>query len=136
MTLLLSPLFTHIFATATAACGKPQLFGILVPWYQYLTLVRDSTTNACDVANFTLLGGNGTNSSLLLIGFAIIDDLIRIAALVAVGYVIYGGIQYVTSEGSPDKTSKAQQTVFNALIGLVVAVLAASIVTFIGNSLA
>jgi hypothetical protein len=52
---------------------------------------------------------------------------------VAVGYVIYGGIQYVTSQGSPDATKKAQQTIINALIGVVLAVLAASIVAFIGN---
>jgi hypothetical protein len=70
-----------------------------------------------------------------LIGLAILDDLIRIAALVAVGYVIYGGIQYVTSQGSPDATGKAQQTIINALIGVVLATLAASIVNLIGTRL-
>ena len=69
----------------------------------------------------------------MLIALALLDDLIRIAALVAVGYVIYGGIQYSTSQGSPDATKKAQSTIINALIGVSMAVLAASIVAFIGN---
>ena len=77
----------------------------------------------------------GSHSWFLLIGLAILDDLIRIAALVAVGFVIYGGIQYVTSQGSPDQTKQAQQTIINALIGLVLAILASSIVAFIGNRL-
>jgi len=71
----------------------------------------------------------------LLIGLAILDDLIRVAALVAVGYVIYAGFQYMTSGGSPDKTKKAQNSIIDALVGLGIAVLAASIVAFIGNQL-
>jgi hypothetical protein len=81
-----------------------------------------------------ILPSNG-QSGLLLIGLAILDDLLRIATLVAVGYVIYGGIQYMISNGSPDATKKAQKTIINALVGLVIAILAASIVSFIGGRL-
>ena len=81
-----------------------------------------------------ILPSNG-QSGLLLIGLAILDDLIRIATLVAVGYVIYGGFQYMTSNGDPGGTKKAQQTIINALVGLVIAILAASIVSFIGGKL-
>lgn len=130
--LLLSPL-TQTFA---AACGKPTFLG-LIPWYQYLTVTKDQVTNDCRITNFDqttqVLGGH---SPFLLIGLAIVDDLIRIAALVAVGFVIYGGIQYVTSQGSPDATTKARETIINALVGLVLAILAASIVAFIGSKLA
>lgn len=124
----MEPLFTTF---ADACTSKPTFLGILKPWYQYLTLAKDSTGH-CSVANFTALGNH---SGFLLIALAILDDLIRIAALVAVGYVIYGGIQYTTSQGSPDATSRAQSTIINALVGVVLAVLAASIVAFIGNRL-
>jgi hypothetical protein len=115
----------HTFATTNC---KPKLFG-LEPWYQYLQL--DSN---CNVKNFTILNPSHP-SSFLLIGLAILDDLIRIAALVAAGFVIYGGIQYVTSQGSPDATNKARETIINALIGLVLAIVAASLVSFIGTKL-
>ena len=118
-------------------CSKAKLLGILEPWYQYLSIKTVTVTNpdgtkytTCDVTNFNSLG---SNSGFLLVGLAILDDLLRIAALVAVGYIIYGGIQFMTSQGSPDATSKARQTIINALIGLVLAILATSIVAFIGN---
>lgn len=136
---LLSPLVMGLVRYkvfgAVATCAKPQFFG-LVPWYQYLDM---DPTQGCKITNFndgqnaqTVLG---THSPLLLIGLAIIDDLIRAAALVAVGFVIYGGITYATSQGSPDATSQAQGTIVNALIGLVIALIAVGFVTYIGNTL-
>lgn len=124
---------------ATNPCSKSFLG--LETWFHYLPasvfdLGDSKSATYCSITGkgFTdhILGGN---SYFLLIGLAILDDLIRIAGLVAVGYVIYGGIQYVTSQGSPDATSKAQQTIINALIGVAVAILAASIVGFIGSKL-
>ena len=110
------------------SCSKPFLG--LETWFHYLP--SSAFDGNCNIVNFTTLG---SGSDILLIGLAVLDDLIRIAALVAVGYVIYGGIQYVISQGSPDATSKAQQTIINALIGVVVSILAASIVGFIGTKL-
>lgn len=126
-------LVTPLLQTFAAdGCTKPTFLG-LVPWYQYLNLAKDAV-GKCSVTNFNdSTKVLGAHSPFLLIALAILDDLIRIAALVAVGYVIYGGIQYTTSQGSPDATKKAQQTIINALIGVVLAVLAASIVAFIGN---
>lgn len=130
--LLLSPL-TQTFA---AACGKPTFLG-LIPWYQYLELSKDKVTGSCRIINFDQTTQVlGAHSPFLLIALAVLDDLIRVAALVAVGFVIYGGIQYVTSQGSPEATTKARESIINALIGLILAILAASIVAFIGSSLA
>ena len=110
------------------SCSKPFLG--LETWFHFLP--ASSFNDDCTIKSFNALGAN---SDFLLIALAILDDLIRVAALVAVGYVIYGGFAYMTSQGSPDATKKAQQTIINALIGLVVAILAASIVTFIGGRL-
>jgi hypothetical protein len=133
-------LLTPIIQTFAAGCAKSTFLG-LIPWYQFLNLSQDAS-GRCSVTNFNAdkPGGQqpglfGQHSALLGVGLAIIDDLIRIAAYVAVGFIIYGGITYMTSQGSPDMTRKAQQTIINALIGLVTAILAASIVTFIGNQL-
>ena len=117
-----------LLQTFAAGCSKPTFFG-LVPWYQYLQLGPQPN---CDVQGLNVLGAK---SSFLLIGLAVLDDLLRIAALAAVGFVIYGGIQYVTSQGSPDDTRKAKDTLINALVGLVLALLATSMVTFIGTHL-
>ena len=74
-------------------------------------------------------------SDLPLVLLAVVDDLLRIAGLVAVVFVIVGGIQYTTSQGNPDATAKAQSTVLNALIGLVIALFAVAFVTYLGKAL-
>jgi hypothetical protein len=123
---------------APAGCAKSFLG--LVSWDAYLPNgwfggPAGLPGDACAInGNFQVLPQNG-QSGLLLIGLAILDDLLRIATLIAVGYVIYGGILYMTSNGSPDMTKKAQKTIINALAGLVIAILAASIVAFIGGKL-
>ncbi len=119
--------YLSLFADANS-CSKPFLG--LRTWFYYLPSA--AFDNQCRITSFDALGAS---SGFILIALAILDDLIRVAALVAVGFVIYGGIQYVTSQGSPDMTKKAQQTIINALIGVVLAIFAASIVAFIGNKL-
>lgn len=109
-------------------CGYPQFFG-LKPWYYYLEVNND-----CSIKDFNVLPPNGT-SDFLLVAVVIIDDLLRIAGFVAIGYIIYGGILYVTSQGSPDQTGKAQNTIINALIGLVITVIAVAFVSFLGSRL-
>ena len=64
---------------------------------------------------------------------AIIDILMRIVGLVALGFIVFGGIKYVTSQGSPEGTKDAQGTVINALIGVGIATIAVAVVSFLGS---
>lgn len=129
------------FASSARTCNsKPRFLG-LVPWYEYLTL-SDDGAGGCKINQFHSGDVLGTDTSagksaspFLLIGLAILQDLVRVAALVAVGFVIYGGFKYITSQGAPEDTKEAQRTIINALIGLAFAILAAGIVGFIGNKL-
>ncbi len=79
--------------------------------------------------------GTGKDSVALPVTLVIVDDLLKIAGLVAVVYVITGGIKLTTSQGEPDKTKMARESIINALIGLVVAVVAAAVVSYIGSQL-
>ncbi len=68
-----------------------------------------------------------------------LDDIIRVglntaiilAAVVAVAFLIYNGIQYMISSGDAAKTEEAQKGIANALIGLVVCLVAAVVVQFV-----
>lgn len=127
---------------ATGSCAKPKLFGVLVPWYEYLQVGSDSS-GLCKIqfpsnpgaANEGNSGVLGAHSAFFLIALAVVDDMVRVAALIAVGYIIYAGVQYMTSGGSPEGTKKAQNTIINALIGLTLAIFATSIVTLVGHKL-
>lgn len=129
---MLAILLPNLSQLANANSCSHSFLG-METWYHYLP---DSDFNSnCTISNnFTILDA-ARGSDILLIAMAVLDDLIRLAALVAVGYVIWGGIQYVVSQGAPDATRKAQHTIINALIGVGVAVIAASAVSFIGNRL-
>lgn len=70
-----------------------------------------------------------------LIVAAIIEILLRIAAILAVVFVIYAGFSYVTSQGDPEATGRAKGTLVNALVGLAIAVTAVAIVSFIAKSI-
>lgn len=54
-----------------------------------------------------------------------------IAGAVAVIVVVVAGLNYVISSGDPQKTAKAKDTILYALIGLAIAVLSFTIVTFV-----
>jgi hypothetical protein len=115
---------------AADACVKGGFFG-LVPWYKY----RETDPSTCEIKDFIVLPDPDHASSIPLVLLAIVDDLLRIAGLVAVAFVIYGAIKYTTSEGNPDQANSARHTVINALVGLVVAIMGVAFVSFVGNSL-
>jgi hypothetical protein len=67
------------------------------------------------------------------IAFPIVETLIKVAGYIAVGFVIWGGIKYMKSQGDPSEISGAQKTIQNALIGLVIAVLSVTLVQFVAS---
>ena len=98
-------------------------------WFEYL----DGKTDALGKCVPTF-DPNQIND-LWGIGLAGIDILLYVVGFVSVGFIIYGGFVYMTSNGEPDRTKGAKDTILNALIGLVVAIVASSVVSFIGNSI-
>lgn len=63
-----------------------------------------------------------------------IEIALTIAVFVAVGFIIYGGFRYIISSGDPSGVKKAKETIVNAIIGLVLAMLSFGIVRFITGS--
>jgi hypothetical protein len=110
-----------------ASCGGGGFLGFPT-WYKYLPGTTDPTTHLCS-PQLTRL------SDVWLILAAVIEILLRVAAIVAVIFVIYGAISYVISQGDPDKTARAKGTIVNSLVGLAISVMAAAIVTFIAGSI-
>lgn len=65
----------------------------------------------------------------------IINILLALAGLVAVLFLVIGGFQYIASRGNEEATEAAKKTIFNAIIGIVVIILAFVIVRVISNAL-
>jgi hypothetical protein len=111
------------FTQFAAACKGGGFLGFPT-WYHYLP---SNTVNGVCTPSIQRLG------DVWLIVAAVIEILLRVAGIAAVIFVIIGAISYITSQGQPDKTAKARDTITNALIGLAIAVIAASLVAFIAG---
>ena len=60
----------------------------------------------------------------------ILNSIIAVIGIVAVIFIVIGGINYMTSQGDPGKLKKARDTILYACIGLVVCALAFAIVNW------
>jgi hypothetical protein len=115
--------------TNTSFLGFPTWYAYLHGLYALAPGMSPTDTYPSLICAPTIAG----LSDIWLIAAAIVEILLRVAGLVAVAMVIYGGVQYIISQGEPEQAKKAQGTIINALIGLVIAVVAATIVTFIAG---
>jgi hypothetical protein len=84
-------------------------------------------------------GGSGAPvfskmSDIWTVATNLLDILIQIGGLAAVGFIIYGGIRYILSQGEPEKLQGAKKIIANAIIGLILAITASTIVGFIAGS--
>lgn len=123
-------MWTSVFIFFADVCSVKGFFGI-PPWYKYLVssgrMATNKVTGACELV------GKLQWNDFILIALALLDMVFRLAGLVAVAFVIWGGIQYVISQGEPDKTKDAQTTIINALIGLAVTLVSVPVISFIGH---
>lgn len=119
--------FLHNFAAACTPSGG-GLFGF-PKWYKYLQGIESVDANSNIVCSPHITSIN----DVWLIVAAVIDMLLRLAVLLAIGYVVYGGITYIRSQGQPDQTAQAQKTILNAIVGLVMAVAATGLITFVAG---
>jgi hypothetical protein len=87
----------------------------------------------------------GYNSSLTCLGKpggciatfagAAINALAGLFGAVFLGLILYGGFQYLFSQGDKNAVAKARGTIVNAIIGLLIVVLSYSVVNFVFNAL-
>jgi len=120
-------LFKYLGLNIGPPCGsKTSNFLSFPTWYEYLP--GNYANGGCSPAL------NNINDVWLIIA-AVIEILLRIATFMAVGFIIYGGIQFITSQGNPQQTGAARGTVSAAVIGLVICLIATVVIGFIAGSI-
>lgn len=135
-----APNTTH----AAVAPGCSSTFLGLPAWFKYLDVgdrtIEDSNGGVTVVDSCAIIGPtkDGTDdfdmlAAIPLIGLAIVEILTRIAAIVSVAFVMLGGFRYITSQGDPENTKSARQTIINSLIGLIISIIATGLVAFIAD---
>ena len=71
------------------------------------------------------------NESLDSVVKQVINVFLYLIGVIAVAFIIYGGVKYATSAGDTAKVTSAKNTLMYAVIGLIIAILAYSIVNFV-----
>ena len=66
---------------------------------------------------------------------SIIQVMITLAGLVAVGFFVYGGFGYITSSGNPESLDRSKKTILYSALGLTI-VLGAFVLTNVVTQLA
>lgn len=113
-------------------CAKPIL--TFPVWYR--GLVGDPP--ACNLKSPDSLNtnpagqpSNGLSNFIWRIVLNVTEIALQLVGYIAVGFILYGGFQFLTSQGSAEGSVKARKTILNAVIGLVISIASIAIVNLI-----
>lgn len=104
------------------SCAGHQIQGVdlgLPTWYKYLD---------CDTEGDPQLD---SLNDIWGIGWGVVEIILFVAAVSAVFFIIYGGIQYTISQASPDKLTTARRSIIYGIAGLVIAIIARVVIQFV-----
>ncbi len=104
-------------------------------WYQYLEMGPKDGDPCAIIGPNDANGDLDIRAAIYRVGLAVIEIMLRLAVIIAAIFVIVGGFRYITSQGEPENAKSARQTITNALIGMVISLLATGLVAFIANRL-
>lgn len=86
------------------------------------------------IASFPTINVIQSGDTIGTILLRLVNWVVWIAGVIAVIYLIYSGILYITAGGDADKATKGRTGVINAVIGIVIIVLALVIVSWVSNA--
>lgn len=154
-TIILNVLFDMMIAVAYIALGFIVYAGIQIVMSQgdpgKLAKGKHTLTSAIIGTIIAMVASVAVNTVRVILGINMNDHwaqnelsqdqvtgafnwVYSIAGVIAVIFIIKGGLDYLLSSGDPGKVRKATQEIIYAVVGLVVALLAAGITNLVINS--
>ena len=119
-------------------CSKDNGFFSLPAWHRGLV---DKKT--CQIKKINQKNGvthkNDSEVSLQVFIWTIIgniaDMIMRLIGVISAGFIIYGGYQYMLSVGDASRMAKAKVTITNAVVGLIIAIVASGFVSYLMSNI-
>jgi len=115
-----------------------KLFIVISSFFIYPLLAfpafADTNVNPCEgggviATTLCALSGDGSNISRTIQGVVVF--IIVLAVVIALIYLLYGGIRWITSRGDKTEVEAARNHVMAAILGLIIVFLAIFIVSII-----
>lgn len=120
------PATTVIINPTPAYACQDSLF-FIPAWYAGLT---DGSCNITPIKN----GPTDLQTFVIKVALNIVRAAFVVAGYAAVFFIIKGGFLYILARGESGYITSAKQTITNAIIGLIICILAAAIVTAIASA--
>lgn len=101
----------------------------------YAQSAMAATTSVGDIGNIEsvpIIQSTSGNDLYVIIG-NIVNIILIVVGILAVVYLVYGGILYLTAGGDAEKAGKGRVAITNAIIGIVIIMLSLAIYNFVIN---
>ena len=108
--------------TQFAACTPGSFFGFPT-WYACLPKDPDGHPKLTKIED------------VWLIAFPLLETAIKAAAYITVGFMLWGSIRFIKSQGNPGEITASRDTIRDAFIGLVICISSVAIVQFMASRL-
>ena len=121
-----------IIVNAAGSCEQDATFLGIPTWY------RGLIDSDCEIKKISEKVTDGISLSTFIwtIVLNLADGLFRIAGVIATGFIVRAGFQYMISQGNSSKVAASKTTLVNAIIGLVIASLSVALTNFVVNLIA
>lgn len=122
---------------APQANGCESSFTIFPRWYEGLCSTDSKGT--VKIKSPADMEGKDTGEKFgkwaTILALNIVNILLYAVGYVSLGFIIYGGFKYMTNGDNSSGVQAAQKTIQNAVIGLVLSIMAVAIVTFVTRAI-
>ncbi len=125
----MSPLVPSAAAKGEA-CNNVR-FLTFPAWYRGLA---DGKVPDCDIKSPGDFGSEfdkGLTTYITIIVLNVVEIMLQLVVYICAGFIIWGGFMYLISTGSSDKITSGKKMIQNAVIGLVISLVAVIAVSFI-----
>ena len=111
------------------SCSEPHFLGLRA-WYDGLYIRGTSGCRIVSPKEYSNTGSEEENirAYVWTIVMNIVSMVLGIAGYLAIGFVMFGGFQYVMAQGDINKATRARKTIVNSVIGLTL-IMTASIIS-------
>ncbi len=112
---------------AAAACPDQSMLGFPA-WFNGLECTGDAATG------YTVTPQTVNDTWIIVMN--VVQWLILTGGYIALYFIIWSGFKFITAEGEPDKIKQARQTITNAVVGLIIVLVAVAVVRTIQAGIA
>lgn len=124
----------NVLFVALLCCGIAATLSIDTPAYAATDILSDACQTAPDSDACKDRVGSADSSPLTGVNgviFRVARIVASVAGIIAIIMIIVSGFKYMTSGGDSQKAAESRRVIIGAVIGLVIIVLAQTIITFV-----